>query len=43
MAQLAVRRSLQAIDLWDVEWADIDTPADHERAERLLLGELRRV
>ena len=37
MRQLAARGALSAVDLGGVEWADVDTPADQETAERLLL------
>lgn len=36
MSRLASAGSLRAVVLRDVEWADVDTPVDHERAERLL-------
>ena len=36
MRALAARDALGAVDLWDVEWVDVDTPADQEIAERVL-------
>jgi len=36
MRQMATRGALGAIDLWEIEWADVDTPADRHTAERLL-------
>ncbi|MGE5246593.1 MAG: NTP transferase domain-containing protein [Betaproteobacteria bacterium] len=37
MRQLAARRALAFADLGSVRWVDVDTPADRETAERLLL------
>jgi choline kinase len=36
MRGLAGRRALFAVDIGGVRWADVDTPADRESAERLL-------
>jgi choline kinase len=38
MRKLAAHGALGAVDVWEVEWADVDTPDDHEVAERLLLA-----
>ena len=38
MRDLAASGSLGAVDLWEVEWVDVDTPADQAAAERLLSG-----
>jgi 1L-myo-inositol 1-phosphate cytidylyltransferase len=43
MRELANRGRLRAIDVSDVEWADVDTPADREAAERLLLQRQERM
>lgn len=37
MRQLASRGALSAVDVWEIEWADVDTPADQRAAERLLM------
>jgi len=36
MRQLVQKRRLTAVDVRGIEWMDIDTPADHDAAERLL-------
>jgi choline kinase len=40
MRRLVQQRKLGAVDLDGTEWADVDTPADREAAERLLNGRL---
>jgi NDP-sugar pyrophosphorylase family protein len=36
MRRLVAQGLLGAVDLHGAEWIDVDTPADHEVAERLL-------
>jgi choline kinase len=43
MRGLAARRALLAIDIGRIRWADVDTPADRESAERLLTATAARV
>jgi choline kinase len=43
MRSLAVRRTLFAIDIGGVRWADVDTPVDRESAERLLVATAARL
>jgi CTP:molybdopterin cytidylyltransferase MocA len=40
MRQLALRGLLGAVDVDGTEWVDVDTPADRELAERLLVRPL---
>ncbi len=43
MQQLAGRGRLTAVDVWDVEWIDVDTPDDHRTAENLLVKAQARI
>jgi choline kinase len=43
MRGLAARRALFGIDIGQIRWADVDTPADRESAERLLAATIARL
>jgi choline kinase len=42
MRQLVAARALGTADTGGIEWVDVDTPADHDVAERLLADAVRR-